>query len=68
MKEDSLHERFMRRAIGLAAGNPSAPFAAVLVDIGTEEIVAEGINRHRGESHLARGNRRHQPLRQRDMM
>ena len=46
MKEDSLHERFMRRAIGLATGNPSAPFAAVLVDIGTEKTVAEGINRY----------------------
>ena len=47
MIDFSLHERFMRRAIGLAAANPSAPFAAVLVDIGTNEIVAEGINRHR---------------------
>lgn len=42
----SLHERFIRRAIGLATANPSAPFATVLVDIGTGEIMAEGINRH----------------------
>jgi len=36
----------MRRAIALAATSPSAPFAAVLVDIGSNEIVAEAINRH----------------------
>ena len=46
MKELSLHEQFIRRAITLAAASPSAPFAAVLVDTGTHEIVAEGINRH----------------------
>lgn len=46
MIESSLHERFMRRAIDLAAGNPLAPFAAVLVDTATDEIMAEGINRH----------------------
>ena len=42
----SLHERFILRAIRLATANPSAPFAAVLVDIGTGEIMADGINRH----------------------
>ena len=46
MSELPLHERFMRRAIALAATSPSAPFAAVLVDIGSNGIVAEGINRH----------------------
>ena len=46
MIDFSSHERFMRQAIALAATSPSAPFAAVLADIGTNEIVAEGINRH----------------------
>jgi len=46
MIELTLHERFIRRAIGLAAASPWAPFAAVLVDIGRDEIVAEGVNRH----------------------
>ena len=46
MIDFSSHERFMRRALALAATSPSAPFAAVLVDIGRNEIVAEGINRH----------------------
>jgi tRNA(adenine34) deaminase len=47
MSELPLHERFMRRAIALAASNPAAPFAAIVVNMGTNEIVAEGINRHR---------------------
>lgn len=46
MTELTLHERFMRRAIALAAANPSAPFAAIIVDMRTNEIVAEGLNRH----------------------
>jgi tRNA(adenine34) deaminase len=46
MKGISLHEQFMRRAIALATASPLAPFAAVLTDIHTHEIVAEGINRH----------------------
>ena len=46
MTEFSLHEQFMRRAITLAAASPSAPFAAILVDTNTHEVVAEGINRH----------------------
>ena len=46
MTELTLHERFMRRAIALAATNPPAPFAAIVVDRHTNEIVAEGINRH----------------------
>lgn len=46
MSELPLHERFMLRAIALAATSPSAPFAAVLVDIGSNGIVTEGINRH----------------------
>jgi len=43
----ALHERFMRRAIALAAANASAPFAAVVVDVKTNQILVEGINRHR---------------------
>jgi tRNA(adenine34) deaminase len=46
MTESPSHEQFMRRAIGLAAANPSAPFAAVLVDTATNEVLVEGINRH----------------------
>lgn len=46
MTEFSLHEQFIRRAITLATARPSAPFAAVLAETGTHEIVAEGINRH----------------------
>jgi hypothetical protein len=45
MIELTLHERFIRQAIGLAATNPRAPFAAVLVDIGTGAIVAKETNR-----------------------
>ena len=40
-----MHERFMQRAIEIARENPTAPFGALLVDVKTEEIVAEGINR-----------------------
>jgi len=47
MTELPLHERFMRRAIALAASSPAAPFAALVVNMGTNEIVADGINRHR---------------------
>ena len=47
MNELPLHERFMRRAIALAASNPAAPFAAIVVDVRTNEILVEGINRHR---------------------
>lgn len=46
MSELTLHERFMRRAIALAKANPSAPFASIVVDTSTNEIVVEGINRH----------------------
>jgi tRNA(Arg) A34 adenosine deaminase TadA len=47
MAELTLHERFMRRAIALAGANASAPFAAVVVDMKTNQILVEGINRHR---------------------
>ena len=40
-----MHEPYMKRAIEIASGNPHAPFAALLVDIDTGEIVAEGLNR-----------------------
>jgi tRNA(adenine34) deaminase len=43
----SEHERYMRRAIALTANNPKAPYAAVLVDPATNEIVAEGWNKSR---------------------
>jgi tRNA(adenine34) deaminase len=42
----SLHETFKRRAIALAAHNPSAPFAALLVSIETGKILAEGVYRN----------------------
>ncbi len=42
---DAADERYMRRAIRLAANAPKHPFAAVLVDQQKETIVAEGWNR-----------------------
>jgi tRNA(adenine34) deaminase len=39
------HERYMRRAIELAARVTDRPFAAVIVDRGSGRIVAEGWNR-----------------------
>ena len=39
------HERFMRRAIELAANVPALPFGAVIVDARDGNIVAEGWNR-----------------------
>jgi tRNA(adenine34) deaminase len=39
------HERFMRRAIALAANNPKYPFGALLVDAAKDSVVAEGWNR-----------------------
>ena len=38
------HAHFMRRAIELAGQNPRFPFGAVLVEISTGRIVAEGVN------------------------
>jgi tRNA(adenine34) deaminase len=38
------HERYMRRAIQVARGNPDAPFGCVIVDGGSGEILAEGLN------------------------
>ena len=38
------HERYMRRAIGIAHGNPDAPFGCVIADAESGEVVAEGIN------------------------
>lgn len=38
------HERYMRRAIEVARGNPEAPFGCVIVDGETGEVVAEGLN------------------------
>ncbi len=38
-------ERYMRRAIELAANSPALPFAAVVVDRRTGAVVAEGWNR-----------------------
>jgi tRNA(Arg) A34 adenosine deaminase TadA len=42
-----MHEDFMRLAIAAARLSPQAPFGALLVDISTGEIVAEGVNRWR---------------------
>jgi len=41
------HEEHMRRAIEMARRNPNAPFAALLVDGPTGQIVAAGVNRRR---------------------
>lgn len=38
------HERYMRRAIEIARGNPDAPFGCVIVEGATGEVVAEGLN------------------------
>lgn len=38
------HERYMRRAVEIAKGNPAAPFGCVIVDRESGEIVAEGLN------------------------
>ena len=38
------HERYMRRAIEIARGNPDAPFGCVIVDAESGEILAEGLN------------------------
>lgn len=38
-------EAFLRRAIGVALGNPACPFGAVVVDADTQEVVSEGLNR-----------------------
>lgn len=38
------HERYMRRAIEIAHGNPDAPFGCVIVDGGSGEIINEGLN------------------------
>ena len=40
-----MREQLMKRAILIAQDNPSAPFGALLADIETGEIVAEGVNR-----------------------
>jgi len=40
-----MHEQYMRRAIEIARRNPQAPFAALLVDGRTGQVVAEGWNR-----------------------
>ena len=38
------HERYIRRAIEIAHGNPDAPFGCVIADRETGEILAEGVN------------------------
>ena len=44
MSEIQTHEFYMRRAVAIARGNPSAPFGALLVDRQSGEIVAQGLN------------------------
>ena len=39
------HGRYMDHAIGLCRAHPTRPFAAILVDRGRDQIVAEGHNR-----------------------
>jgi tRNA(Arg) A34 adenosine deaminase TadA len=41
------HADHMRTAIEVAHGNPAAPFGAILIDVETGEVVAEGVNRAR---------------------
>lgn len=38
------HEAYMKQAIQVARANPAAPFGTVLVDRGTDQVVATGIN------------------------
>jgi tRNA(adenine34) deaminase len=38
------HERYMRRAVEIARGNPDAPFGCVIVNGEIGEVVAEGLN------------------------
>ena len=38
------HERYMRRGIEIARGNPDAPFGCVIADAETGEILAQGLN------------------------
>lgn len=38
------HEKYMRRAIEIARGNPAAPFGCVIADAETGETLAEGLN------------------------
>ena len=42
-----VHEDYMRLAIAAALRSPQAPFGAILVDLSTREVVAEGVNRWR---------------------
>jgi tRNA(Arg) A34 adenosine deaminase TadA len=39
------HEEYMQQAITIAADNPRAPFAALLVHRRTGEVISEGVNR-----------------------
>ena len=38
------HERYMRRALEIARGNPAAPFGCVIADAETGETLGEGLN------------------------
>ena len=38
------HEHYMRRVLEITRSNPDAPFGCVIVDGGTGEILAEGLN------------------------
>jgi tRNA(Arg) A34 adenosine deaminase TadA len=42
---DHDHQRYMRRAIELAANVPNLPFVAVIVNRDSDKIVAEGWNK-----------------------
>jgi tRNA(Arg) A34 adenosine deaminase TadA len=42
-----MHERYMERAIEIARQNPAAPFAALLVDTDTGQVVSDGLDRVR---------------------
>jgi tRNA(Arg) A34 adenosine deaminase TadA len=45
MMKTAQHEQYMLRAIELARQNPRAPFAALLVDVRSRQVMAEGLNR-----------------------
>ena len=38
------HERYMRRVIEVACGNPDAPFGCVIADRETGEVLAKSLN------------------------
>ncbi len=48
------HERYMRRVIEVACGNPDAPFGCVIADRETGEVLAKSLNQAEKE-HILHG-------------